>query len=68
MHPVSRPRPVLPACGSGGILVRHFDQPPVDNYLRVTVGTDGEMEAFHDRSRGADGGSRKEGRLETDAL
>ena len=29
-----------------GILVRHFNQPRIDNYLRVTIGTDAEMDAF----------------------
>jgi len=28
------------------ILVRYFDRPRLDNYLRVTIGTDGEMEEF----------------------
>lgn len=29
-----------------GILVRYFNSPRIDNYLRVTVGTDEEMDAF----------------------
>ncbi|MEN6330786.1 MAG: histidinol-phosphate transaminase [Smithella sp.] len=29
-----------------GILVRYFDKPKIDNYLRVTIGTDGEMDSF----------------------
>ncbi len=29
-----------------GILVRHFDQPEITDYLRVTIGTPKEMEAF----------------------
>ncbi len=29
-----------------GILVRWFDQPRIRSYLRVTIGTDGEMAAF----------------------
>lgn len=28
------------------IYVRYFDAPLIDNYLRVTIGTDGEMEVF----------------------
>ena len=28
------------------ILVRYFDKPRIDNYLRVTIGTDEEMEEF----------------------
>jgi histidinol-phosphate aminotransferase len=27
-----------------GILVRHFNAPRIDNWLRITVGTDGEMD------------------------
>lgn len=29
-----------------GILVRYFKEPRIDNYLRVTVGTDDEMDSF----------------------
>ncbi len=29
-----------------GILVRYFDKPRIDNYLRVTVGTEEEMDTF----------------------
>jgi histidinol-phosphate aminotransferase len=29
-----------------GILVRYFDKPKIDNYLRVTIGTDEEMDSF----------------------
>jgi histidinol-phosphate aminotransferase len=29
-----------------GILVRYFKAPRIDNYLRVTIGTDAEMDAF----------------------
>lgn len=28
------------------ILIRYFDQQPIDNYLRITIGTDEEMERF----------------------
>lgn len=34
------------ALRSQGILVRHFKLPRIENYLRVTVGTDEEMDAF----------------------
>ena len=27
-----------------GVLVRYFDKPRIDNFLRITIGTDGEME------------------------
>ena len=29
-----------------GILVRYFNKPKIDNYLRVTIGTDNEMKEF----------------------
>jgi len=29
-----------------GILVRYFKEPRIDNYLRVSIGTDGEMDLF----------------------
>ncbi len=29
-----------------GIIVRYFNKPKIDNYLRVTIGTDEEMDAF----------------------
>ncbi|MCD8217433.1 MAG: histidinol-phosphate transaminase [Clostridiales bacterium] len=28
------------------IYVRYFDKPRIDNYLRITIGTDGEMDVF----------------------
>lgn len=31
---------------ANGILVRHFDKPRIDGYLRVTIGTDAEMDEF----------------------
>ena len=29
-----------------GILVRHFDAPRISNYLRITIGTQQEMETL----------------------
>ena len=44
--------PLVPACDifrklrEEGILVRHFNKPRIDNYLRVSIGTDEEMDCF----------------------
>jgi histidinol-phosphate aminotransferase len=29
-----------------GILVRHFNKPRIENYLRISIGTDGDMDSF----------------------
>ncbi|HNW94218.1 MAG TPA: histidinol-phosphate transaminase, partial [bacterium] len=34
-----------------GVLVRHFSKPRIDNYLRVTIGTDEEMDVLLTRLR-----------------
>ena len=34
-------------CREEGIYVRYFAQPRIDNYLRVSIGTDGQMEALY---------------------
>ncbi|MFO7568337.1 MAG: histidinol-phosphate transaminase [Smithellaceae bacterium] len=31
-----------------GVLVRYFKKPKIDNYIRVTIGTDAEMDSFLD--------------------
>ena len=31
-----------------GILVRHFDAPRIDNWLRITIGTPEQMQALMD--------------------
>lgn len=36
------------ALKSAGIYVRYFRKPRIDNYLRITVGTEEEMEALYD--------------------
>lgn len=48
-------RALYEAFKENGILVRHFDTPKLKNYLRVTVGTDADMDTFltvFDRIRG----------------
>lgn len=37
---------IFEALREAGIFVRYFDAPRIDNYLRITVGTDGEMEVL----------------------
>jgi len=32
------------------ILVRYFDKPRINEYLRVTIGTDAEMQTFMDKT------------------
>ncbi len=39
------------ALKQNGILVRHFGSPGIDDWLRITVGTDAEMERLIDRLR-----------------
>jgi histidinol-phosphate aminotransferase len=33
---------------SRGIFVRHWDKPRIDNYLRVTIGTDAQMKKLYE--------------------
>ncbi len=40
-------RELFGALRAAGIYVRYFDKPRIDNYLRITVGTDEEMEALY---------------------
>ena len=36
----------MAACLEHNIYVRYFDKPRIDNYLRITIGTDEEMDAL----------------------
>ena len=36
----------LSALREKGILVRHFKQPGIDNFLRISIGTDEDMDIF----------------------
>jgi histidinol-phosphate aminotransferase len=38
-----------------GILVRYFDKPKIDNFIRVSIGTDEEMDRFLDAITARDG-------------
>lgn len=45
-HKTVPAKEIFAALREAGIYVRHFDAPRIDNYLRITVGTDGEMEVL----------------------
>ena len=45
-HETIPAKQIFEALREAGIYVRHFDAPRIDNYLRITVGTDGEMEVL----------------------
>ncbi|MCD8391425.1 MAG: histidinol-phosphate transaminase [Firmicutes bacterium] len=47
-HPKYRAEELFEALKASNIYVRHFDAPRIDNYLRITVGTDEEMRALTD--------------------
>jgi histidinol-phosphate aminotransferase len=39
---------VYERCKSGGVLIRHFATPGIENYVRITVGTPPEMQALQE--------------------
>ena len=45
-HPTVPAKTLFAGLREAGILVRYFAQPRIDNYLRITIGTDEEMEAL----------------------
>lgn len=45
-HPVLAGRQLYEALKERGILVRHFSTPELTDYLRITIGTDEEMDAL----------------------
>ena len=45
-HPQVPAKTLLDGLRERGILVRRFDRPRIRDYLRITVGTDGEMDAL----------------------
>ncbi|MFD1776274.1 histidinol-phosphate transaminase [Paenibacillus rhizophilus] len=47
-HPVIRAKALYEALRERNIFVRFFPKPRIDNYLRVTIGTDEEMDIFYD--------------------
>lgn len=47
-HPFLRAKTLYEALREKNIFVRYFPKPRIDNYLRVTIGTDEEMDIFYD--------------------
>ncbi len=45
-HPAVPARALFAQLREAGILVRHFDLPRIDNFLRVSIGTDPDMDTF----------------------
>lgn len=43
-HPVIDAKALFMALRNENIYVRYFERPRIDNYLRITIGTDGEMD------------------------
>jgi histidinol-phosphate aminotransferase len=45
-HETVKAKAIFEAAKKQDIYVRYFDKPRIDNYLRITIGTDDEMERF----------------------
>lgn len=45
-HPLAKGGELYAALKERGILVRHFEKPRIDEYIRVTIGTESQMRAF----------------------
>ena len=45
-HPKVPAKEIFEAAREKDIYVRYFDKPRINNYLRITIGTDEEMEKF----------------------
>ena len=45
-HPQVHASEIFGKLREEGIIVRYFNKPRIDNYLRVTIGTDQEMDVF----------------------
>jgi len=43
-HPDKKASEIFAELRERGILVRHFNKPRIDNYLRITIGTDSDMD------------------------
>lgn len=47
-HKLAKAKDIFEAAKAKDIFVRYFDKPRIDNYLRITIGTDEEMKQFLD--------------------
>lgn len=47
-HKTRSAKEIYEALRGADIFVRYFDKPRIDNYLRITIGTDEEMEVLYD--------------------
>ena len=45
-HPTIKASDLFVTLKQQGVLVRYFNQPRIDNWLRITIGTDDEMQRF----------------------
>ena len=45
-HPEVDAKEIFEKAKAAGIYVRYFDKPRIDQYLRITIGTDAQMQAF----------------------
>ena len=45
-HPAVPAQTLFGGLREAGILVRYFNQPRIDNFLRITIGTDADMDAL----------------------
>lgn len=50
-HPDHQAAVLYDALSKADVLVRYFDQKPIDNYLRITIGTDEQMDQFFNKLR-----------------
>ena len=47
-HPEYQAKELFEALKKEDIYVRYFSLPKIDNYLRVTIGTEAQMETFYE--------------------
>ena len=45
-HPICNAEKLFKSLKEMGVLVRYFEKPGIENYIRVSIGTDAEMDTF----------------------